>query len=54
LPRPAERPGTCQQVQPLPPAAELLRHQAALIPEISLATLDKASLLFKRINEMTK
>ena len=36
------------------PAAELLRQQATLIPKISAATLDKAQLLFKRLNELIK
>lgn len=36
------------------PAAELLRQQATLIPQISAATLDRASLLFKRLNEMIR
>lgn len=36
------------------PAAELLRQQAALIPKISAATLNKAELLFKRLNEVIK
>jgi predicted ATPase len=36
------------------PAAELLRQQAPLIPKLSAATLDKATLLFKRLNELIK
>jgi hypothetical protein len=36
------------------PAAELLRQQATLIPRISAATLDKASLLFKRLNDLIR
>lgn len=36
------------------PAAVLLRQQATLIPKISAATLDKAQLLFKRLNELIK
>jgi predicted ATPase len=36
------------------PAAELLRQQATLIPKISATTLDKANLLFKRLNELIK
>jgi ABC-type lipoprotein export system ATPase subunit len=34
------------------PAAELLRQQTSLIPKINAATLDKAALLFKRLNEL--
>jgi predicted ATP-dependent endonuclease of OLD family len=36
------------------PAAELLRQQAALIPKLSAATLNRAELLFKRLNEVIK
>jgi hypothetical protein len=36
------------------PAAELLRQQATHIPQLSAVTLDKASLLFKRLNELIK
>ncbi len=36
------------------PAAELLRQQAALIPQLSAATLNRAELLFKRLNEVIK
>jgi hypothetical protein len=36
------------------PAAELLRQQATLIPQLSGATLDRAEALFKRLNELIK
>ena len=36
------------------PAAQLQRRQAALIPELSAATLNRAELLFKRLNELIK
>lgn len=36
------------------PAAVLLRAQATLIPKLTSATLDKAHLFFKRLNELIK
>jgi AAA ATPase domain len=36
------------------PAAELQRQQVALIPKLSPATLNRAELLFKRLNELIK
>jgi hypothetical protein len=51
LPRPQHRGGKVNHYRP---AAELLRQQAALIPQLSPGTLAKAELLFKRLNELIK